>query len=245
MELARLQSCGCVVCTCDDDERCHGCGAKNCGKHPVGQFTNPQYTTAPILTPAQVQEIEQAFDSKLVRTHYAECWQYHWECAIARLIEHIRALEMDLETVKHGRDLAWASRDEAETERIEAVQRYEAAEKRNEALNAARIKYGPICLLCGKSTPCMTEAEANSHGGSIPCTFDPAPRELWQRCKTLEAENTRLQEALAGIRDMRQDELKDAMDEGDTLHILGCMAKLFNQCRDLAKHVLARTKETA
>lgn len=28
--LAREQPCGCVVCVCDDDERCYGCGAKNC-----------------------------------------------------------------------------------------------------------------------------------------------------------------------------------------------------------------------
>ena len=29
--LARHQPCGCVVCICDSDERCLGCGAKNCG----------------------------------------------------------------------------------------------------------------------------------------------------------------------------------------------------------------------
>lgn len=29
---ARHQPCGCVLCVCEDEEQCHGCGAKNCGK---------------------------------------------------------------------------------------------------------------------------------------------------------------------------------------------------------------------
>lgn len=36
--LAKFQPCGCVVCTCENDEQCQGCGAKNCGKHPTGEF---------------------------------------------------------------------------------------------------------------------------------------------------------------------------------------------------------------
>lgn len=42
--LARQQPCGCIVCTCDDDHRCQGCGAKHCGTHPVGELPNPRYT---------------------------------------------------------------------------------------------------------------------------------------------------------------------------------------------------------
>ena len=30
-ELARVQPCGCVVCYCENQERCLGCGAKKCG----------------------------------------------------------------------------------------------------------------------------------------------------------------------------------------------------------------------
>lgn len=26
--------CGCVTCVCDDDEQCHGCGARSCGDRP-------------------------------------------------------------------------------------------------------------------------------------------------------------------------------------------------------------------
>ena len=42
-ELDRSQPCGCIVCECMDDERCHGCGAKHCGTHPVGKIPNPVY----------------------------------------------------------------------------------------------------------------------------------------------------------------------------------------------------------
>jgi hypothetical protein len=45
--LAKHQPCGCIVCTCEDDLRCHGCGAKNCGTHPVGQIPNAVYEQQP------------------------------------------------------------------------------------------------------------------------------------------------------------------------------------------------------
>lgn len=41
--LARHQPCGCVVCVCDDDVQCQGCGAKNCGSHEPGKLPNPVY----------------------------------------------------------------------------------------------------------------------------------------------------------------------------------------------------------
>ncbi|WP_299949110.1 hypothetical protein [uncultured Ruegeria sp.] len=41
--LARNQPCGCIVCHCEDDEQCQGCGAKSCGNHPVGEIPNPVY----------------------------------------------------------------------------------------------------------------------------------------------------------------------------------------------------------
>jgi hypothetical protein len=40
-ELAKYQPCGCVVCSCEDDIQCTGCGAKNCGTHKVGEIPNP------------------------------------------------------------------------------------------------------------------------------------------------------------------------------------------------------------
>jgi len=39
--LARMQPCGCVVCVCDDHERCHGCGAVACND-PSCVFTSAE-----------------------------------------------------------------------------------------------------------------------------------------------------------------------------------------------------------
>ncbi len=41
--LAKHQPCGCVVCTCEDEVQCQGCGAKHCGTHPVGQLPQPVF----------------------------------------------------------------------------------------------------------------------------------------------------------------------------------------------------------
>lgn len=41
--LAKHQPCGCIVCTCEDDLRCHGCGARHCGTHPVSEIPNAVY----------------------------------------------------------------------------------------------------------------------------------------------------------------------------------------------------------
>lgn len=50
-ELARNQPCGCVVCVCEGETQCFGCGAKNCGTHPVGQMPNPVYALPPAPAP--------------------------------------------------------------------------------------------------------------------------------------------------------------------------------------------------
>ena len=42
-DLAKNQPCGCVVCYCENGEKCLGCGAKNCGTHPVGKIPNPVF----------------------------------------------------------------------------------------------------------------------------------------------------------------------------------------------------------
>lgn len=39
----RHQPCGCQICVCEDDVQCQGCGAKNCGHHPVGQMPVIEY----------------------------------------------------------------------------------------------------------------------------------------------------------------------------------------------------------
>lgn len=42
-ELAKYQPCGCVVCTCEHETQCQGCGGHHCGTHPVGKLPNPVY----------------------------------------------------------------------------------------------------------------------------------------------------------------------------------------------------------
>ena len=43
--LAREQPCGCLVCICEDEEHCHGCGARFCGNHfsHVDRIPNPKW----------------------------------------------------------------------------------------------------------------------------------------------------------------------------------------------------------
>ena len=36
--LTKYQPCGCVICTCEHETQCQGCGAKHCGTHPIGQL---------------------------------------------------------------------------------------------------------------------------------------------------------------------------------------------------------------
>lgn len=46
--LARNQPCGCVICICADPVKCHGCGALECGTHPVGEIPDPVYEPHPL-----------------------------------------------------------------------------------------------------------------------------------------------------------------------------------------------------
>lgn len=48
--MAREQPCGCVICICNDQVKCHGCGAKNCGSHSDGIIPSPVYEHHPLLT---------------------------------------------------------------------------------------------------------------------------------------------------------------------------------------------------
>lgn len=44
----------------------------------------------------------------------------------------------------------------------------------------------PSCLLCGKTEPCMTDAEGVANGGpGKPCTFDMTPRQIFDWCSEL------------------------------------------------------------
>jgi len=44
-KLAREQPCGCVICVCEDEKQCHGCGARHCGNrtdHPAYVEQQPE-----------------------------------------------------------------------------------------------------------------------------------------------------------------------------------------------------------
>lgn len=74
-QLARYQPCGCVVCICENVNQCQGCGAKNCGTHPVGQIPNPIYKE-----PAEQAEERKQGHSALVvnkETHEIETVDLH------------------------------------------------------------------------------------------------------------------------------------------------------------------------
>ena len=60
-ELAKYQPCGCVLCSCEDEEQCHGCGAKNCGNHPPGELPNPVYKYDKVNATIQQQAAEIVF----------------------------------------------------------------------------------------------------------------------------------------------------------------------------------------
>ena len=62
--LLRNQSCGCVVCACDDDERCHGCGGKMCGR-PDCVFMEPGHPRAEYKAPNPYIESLQAANAEL------------------------------------------------------------------------------------------------------------------------------------------------------------------------------------
>ena len=41
--LAKNQPCGCVICTCDNEKQCMGCGSRNCGQHAFGDLPEKAY----------------------------------------------------------------------------------------------------------------------------------------------------------------------------------------------------------
>ena len=45
------QSCGCIICTCEDDEQCQGCGAVRCEKHKNVGIYIPETEPCPDCQP--------------------------------------------------------------------------------------------------------------------------------------------------------------------------------------------------
>ena len=91
---ARQQPCGCVVCHCDGQERCHGCGAKSCGtddcvfSDPLGKRvvyeTEPSYeelseklaaAEAAMQWRAEVVMLACAMEARLRANEYKGGWK--------------------------------------------------------------------------------------------------------------------------------------------------------------------------
>lgn len=62
-QFARYQPCGCVLCVCESDGQCFGCGAKMCMSHPADELPNPAYEqdefreTARTAMPELIEEV--------------------------------------------------------------------------------------------------------------------------------------------------------------------------------------------
>src|SRR3990167_4780706 len=59
--LARNQPCGCIICSCEDEVQCHGCGAKNCGtKECVFKYCldNKTYVEGGIMTNEEMSNVQ-------------------------------------------------------------------------------------------------------------------------------------------------------------------------------------------
>lgn len=59
----------------------------------------------------------------------------------------------------------------------------------------------PLCLICRASEPCELDKEETSppmpegvRWPGSPCTFDPTPQQVWDRCRELEAQAKTLTE---------------------------------------------------
>lgn len=69
--LAKYQSCGCQVCVCETEDRCLGCGAKNCGTHPAGEIPNPIYV-APLAQAVDVPSAQEFHSDDVAVQKFAD-----------------------------------------------------------------------------------------------------------------------------------------------------------------------------
>jgi hypothetical protein len=79
---------------------------------------------------------------------------------------------------------------------VEMRERIEKLESKLGALLADNI-----CVLCGRSEPCMTDADLGPDDPGVPCTFDPTPRQLWEENVRLRKDAERYRWALPILTD--------------------------------------------
>ena len=127
--------------------------------------------------------------------------------------------------------------DREEIARLQAKVR--ELEERLTTLKQQRIKYGPICLVCGAAEPCHLKDDPHS-----PCTFDPAPRELWDRCKDLEGKLAASERMESVVKGCEIAVLEDATKEELYKHCLFLMGKM-NSLEQERDQVRARVWDEA
>lgn len=92
-ELAKYQPCGCVVCTCDHETQCQGCGAKHCGTHPIGQLYKPAYQQPVPDDRAAVRLDEQRREDVADALGFVPGGNYAWTYLLKQIKEIIIAEE--------------------------------------------------------------------------------------------------------------------------------------------------------
>ncbi len=103
----------------------------------------------------------------------------------------IAQLKAERDQLKYDREMVDLLVDNLKRSRSELSSACENLKAELETLRQQRIKYGPICVMCGAAEPC--ELKNDPHG---PCTFDPAPKELWEEVQRLRGELGSTQEQL-------------------------------------------------
>jgi hypothetical protein len=97
--MAKHQPCGCIVCTCEDDLRCHGCGAKHCGTHPVGQIPNAVYEQQPGQPGSgEAVDVYLSIPHLQLMVAHERLRRERAEASLAAARQRIAALESELET---------------------------------------------------------------------------------------------------------------------------------------------------
>lgn len=139
----------------------------------------------------------------------------------SELRDHDAAMRTELASTKDAEQLCMDTLNNtlAELERVQ--------QERDE-LEQQRIKYGPICVVCGAAAPCTLKDDP-----CAPCTFDPAPRELWDKVISLQSQLAQQQETIKQLR-------QDVFDE-QALH---AATKLANDANHLSvQHCAAKIKQ--
>lgn len=127
-----------MLCVCADPERCHGCGAKHCGTHPIGEFRPPADEAGGERGDWWCSECKVALDGSRV-TYDERCDScgtpvtvggVGLEQTVAALRSRVAAAEAERDEHRKWRKHFTAKSDRLEVERDAALAREEALRRR-------------------------------------------------------------------------------------------------------------------